>query len=120
MKLMMIMALVALAAVGCGRKEAALRQFDLNAVLKVSVLKSGDVLADGRKVTLGELDSLIATNAQRNGVVWYYRENGKEEPPPQAMQAIKLVVKHKRPISMSSKPDFSDTIDQNGNSVSRK
>ena len=120
MKLMMIMVLVALATVGCGRNEAALRQYDLNAVLKVSVLKTGAILADGRMVTLEELDSLIATNAQRHGVVWYYREAGKEDPPPQAMQAIQLVVKHKRPISMSSKPDFSDTIDQNGNSVPRK
>ena len=120
MKLMIVMVLVALAAVGCGRKEDALRQYDLNAVLKVSVLKTGDVLADGRKVTLEELDSLIATNAQKRGVVWYYREAGQGEPPPQAMQAIQLVVKHKRPISMSGKPDFSDTIGQNGNSVPRQ
>ncbi len=120
MKLMMLVTMVALVAVGCGRKETALKQFDLNAVLKVSVLKSGDILADGRKVALDELDSLIATNAQNNGVVWYYREAGKEEPPPQAMQAIQLVVKHKRPISMSSRPDFSDTIDQDGNSVPRE
>lgn len=119
MKIMAIMILAALGAAGCGQ-QAALKQFDTNAVLKVSVLKSGDVFADGRKVTLAELDLLLAGNAQKKGVVWYYREAGAEEPPPQAGSAIQLVVKHKRPIRMSSKPDFSDALDRNGNSVPRK
>jgi len=30
---------------------------------------------------------------------------------PAAVEVIKLIVKHQVPISMSSKPDFSDTID---------
>ena len=67
-----------------------------------------------------KLGSLLTDNAQKNEVVWYYREAGKEEPPPQAMNVIKLVIEHNRPISLSSKADFSDTIDENGNSAPRK
>ncbi len=93
---------------------------DPNQVLKVSVFKSGEIRADDKTVTLQELDTLLTALDQKNGIVWYYREAGQGEPPPQAMEVIKLVVTHKRPISLSSKPDFSDTIDTNGNSVPRK
>lgn len=94
--------------------------YDVSAVLKVSALKSGDIQADGKPVTLNELDSLLASHASRNGVVWYYRENSRAEPPPQALAALELIMKHKRPFSMSSKADFSDAIDQDGNSQPRE
>lgn len=95
-------------------------KFDDNEILKISVFKSGEIKIDTKVVSLQELDELLTAHAQKNGVVWYYREAGQQEPPPQAMEVLKLVVKHKRPISLSSKPDFSDTIDANGNSVPRK
>ena len=41
----------------------------------------------------------------------YYRENPAQEPPPSAMAAVKLVIKYRLPVSFSSKPDFSDTVD---------
>jgi hypothetical protein len=104
----------------CSKKNDKHMQINENEILKISVLKSGEIYVENKTVTLQELDSLLAANAQKNGVVWYYREAAQGEPPPQAMEAISLVIKHKRPISMSSKPDFSDTIDENGNSKPRK
>lgn len=95
-------------------------QFNENEILKISVFKSGEIYVENKTFTLQELDGLLAANAQKNGAVWYYREAAQGEPPPQAMEAINLVIKHKRPISMSSKPDFSDTIDENGHSKPRK
>jgi hypothetical protein len=95
-------------------------QFNENEILKVSVFKSGEIRAEDKVVSLRQLDALLAANAQQKGVVWYYREGGQGEPTPEAMEVIKLVIKHKRPISMSSKPDFSDTIDEKGNSKPRK
>lgn len=92
---------------------------DTSVALRLSVLKSGKILADGRAVSLQELDRLLAANAQRDGIVWYYREAGQDEPPPEAMEAIQLVVRYRRPISMSSKPDFSDVIDEKGTSHPR-
>jgi hypothetical protein len=95
-------------------------QFNENEILKVSVFKSGEIRADDKVVSLEQIDALLAVNARKNGVVWYYREGGQGEPKPVAMEVIKLIIKHKRPISMSSKPDFSDSIDEKGNSRPRK
>jgi len=113
-------ALLVIAYGGCSKKSDQHMQFNENEILKISVSKSGEICVENKAVSLQELDALLATNAQKNGVVWYYREAAQEEPPPQAMEAINLVIKHKRPISLSSKPDFSDTIDENGNSKPRK
>ena len=119
MKLVPAIGVVLLVAVGCGRGSNLLDQYDATCVLKISVLKSGDIFADGTKVSLQELDSLISANAQKRGVIWYYREAAREEPPAQAMQVMELVVKHKRPIKMSSKPDFSDSVGPSGEPVGR-
>ena len=120
MRLTIVIALLAMSLFGCKGRNDALKQYDLNAVLKITVLKSGEILADGNKVSMDDLESLLATNAEKRGVVWYYREAGQEEPPPQATQVIQLVIKHKRPIRMSSKPDFSDAVDTKGQSTPGK
>ena len=117
MKRIALTVAIALAAVGCRRGDTALRQYDTNAVLRISVFKSGEIRADGGAVSLQDLDSLIASNAQKKGVVWYYREAGQENPSPQAMEVIQLVVKHRRPIRMWSRADFSDAIGRNGKPV---
>lgn len=90
-----------------------------NVILKVSVLQSGKLLADGTEIPLDGLDARLAEIKRRNGAAWYYREGGQAEPPPVAMKVMKLVVKHSFPVSMSSKPDFSDTIDERGMSRPR-
>ena len=97
-----------------------MRETNANVILKVSVLQSGKLLADGTEIPLDGLDARLAQVKSQNGVVWYYREGGQGEPPPVAMEVMKLVVKHSVPVSMSSKPDFSDTIDERGISRPRK
>jgi hypothetical protein len=77
-------------------------------VARVAVLATGDLLLDGRPVTLEALDTALAGFRARQGVVWYYRENAAGEPPPQAMEVISLIIRHQLPISMSQKADFSD------------
>jgi hypothetical protein len=81
---------------------------------KVKVMADGSLFVDGEPATLERLDQRFAELANAHGVVWYYREAGESSPPPIAARVIELVIKHRLPISMSSKPDFSDTIDQNG------
>jgi hypothetical protein len=49
----------------------------------------------------------------------YYRENARSEAGSEAMSVIDLVVKYGLPISLSSKSDFSDYIDANGQSQPR-
>ena len=97
-----------------------MQAFNTNVVLKVSVLQSGKLLANAAEVRLEDLDARLSETKNQNGVVWYYREAGQAEPPPTAMEVMKLIVKYRLPVSMSSKPDFSDTIDEHGNSRLRK
>ncbi len=89
-----------------------MQKVNTDIVLKVSVLQSGKVLANGTEIRLDELDGRLSQIKSQNGVVWYYREGGQGEPPPIAMEVMKLIVKQRLPVSMSSKPDFSDTIDE--------
>ena len=77
-------------------------------------MADGSLFVDDRPVTLKSMDRRFAKLAKANGVVWYYREAGHAPPPPVAAEVIRLVMKHRLPISLSSQPDFSDTIDADG------
>jgi len=83
-------------------------------ILKVSVLVSGAVLLDGEPTSLEELGARLDRLKADQPVVWYYREAAGGEPPPEAMQVMKLVVDKRLPISLCSKPDFSDYVDRKG------
>ncbi len=98
---------------GCGEptKDIGDLGYNESAVLKVSVLDSGTVLADGVPATMKDLDDALTRLDGVNGVVWYYRENAKAEGPAIVSQVLGTIMAHKRPISLSSKPDFSDVVD---------
>jgi hypothetical protein len=66
-------AVAAILSIGCSRGDSEKAKFSENEILKISVLKSGEIQADNKVVSLEVLDSLLAANAQKNGVVWYYR-----------------------------------------------
>lgn len=84
-------------------------------VAKVSVLSTGKVLLNGKPTTLAALNTALGSLAASKGVVWYYREAAEAaEPPAVSMQVIELVIKHRLPISMSTKPDFSDAVGPDG------
>ena len=89
-------------------------------VARVSALTSGKLLLNGSPADLATLDAEFERIKKLGGAVWYYRENPQTEPTPQAMAVIKLVVQYSLPISMSSKPDFTDYIDENGRSQPRE
>ena len=89
-------------------------------VMKISVSAAGQIAANGSDTDLVALEGKLAELSSEHGSVWYYREASGAEPPPQAMEVIELIVKYRLPVSMSAKPDFSDTVDAKGNSVPRK
>jgi hypothetical protein len=89
-------------------------------IARVSALASGQLLLNGQPVNLQALDTALKHLKEEHGVVWYYRQDPNHEPPPQAMDAFGLVVKYQLPISMSTKADFSDVVDANGNSKPRE
>jgi hypothetical protein len=82
--------------------------------LKVSVLANGSLLVEGQPATFDALDAALARAKETNEQVWYYREAARGEPPAAAMQVIQHVAAVKLPISLSSKPDFSDWVDTKG------
>ena len=84
--------------------------------LKISVLADGQVLADGHPVELEELEPILAEFAMGKGTVLYYREDpSQDEPHPNAMAVIQLVIESRLPISFSTEPDFSTIVDGDGN-----
>jgi hypothetical protein len=82
--------------------------------LKVSVLSSGSILLDGTPVGLANLKAALEQADRANDRILYYREDAAAEPPPQTKEVLDLVIANKLPISLSSKPDFSDYADQFG------
>ena len=90
-------------------------------IAKVSVSVSGRVALNGKQMDLKSIEAEFRKLQAAKGAVWYYRENGQtQEPTPQALAVLQLVVKYKLPISMSSKPDYSDYIDDDGHPQPRK
>lgn len=113
--------IVALALVGCSQqKEHQNSSKNTGPHLKISVLQSGRILIDGKESSIDQVEKGLVKLKSEGGSVWYYREAGQKEPPTEAMEIIKLVVENKLPITLSSKPDFSDYIDENGQSHPRE
>jgi biopolymer transport protein ExbD len=88
--------------------------------VEIKVMANGAVLLDDKPVSVEAVDERLAELEKVKGVVWYYREVTGAEPPPVAMEIMKLVVKHGLPITMSTKPDFSDAVDGHGVSQPRR
>ena len=89
-------------------------------ITQVSVLATGQILLDGKEATLSRVSQALERTRAGQGAVWYYREPGSVEPPREAIEVFKLLVESKLPISLSTKADFSDYIDEQGRSQPRK
>lgn len=83
-------------------------------VAKVAVFANGSIELDGKKVSTSALDESLRLHATKSGVVWYHRENPAGQPHPNADVVVQTIIRHRLPVSMSTKPDFSDYVDQNG------
>src|SRR5262245_11912285 len=82
--------------------------------VKIWVSKTGQVDVNGTPSELSALGLMLAALAQKKGVVLYGRDAAEEEPHPNAMQVIQLVVANRLPIRMSTKSDFSDAVGPDG------
>ena len=81
---------------------------------KVAVMANGTVWFNGAAVTLDELKVKLAELKRQQGAVWYYRQASAGEPPDVAIEAVKLVIDNRLPISMSTRPDYSDVVTPDG------
>jgi hypothetical protein len=91
-----------------------------DSALQISLLSSGKILLDGKRASVSKVRKALAKARSEKDAVWYYRESSNGELPSQAIEIVKLVVENRLPISLSSKPDFSDYIDDEGHSRPRK
>ena len=91
--------------------------------LRVAVMKDGAILLDGSKGSKDALERRLRALDKTNGAVWYYREGAEASPTEKQDASVKivldLVARHGRPMSFSSKPDFSDVIDGDGQLLPR-
>jgi len=80
----------------------------------VRVYRSGKITLDGRQVTINEMRKGLSDLKKNNGVVWYFREAGEQEPHPNGPLVVQAIIDNKLPVSMSNKEDFSTVILQDG------
>lgn len=76
-------------------------------------------MVDGVPTSLDSLPALISSIAQRNGMIWYYRENAHTKAPPQFAEIVKLIAQNRVPVRLSTQPDYSDSVGLDGKPVGR-
>jgi biopolymer transport protein ExbD len=93
---------------------------DSRKVLKIAITASGQISADGRPTTLEALSPMLRELAKNKGEVWYYREALEADPHPNAMKVLKAIVDQNLPVRLSTKPDYSNSVDDKGRSIPRQ
>jgi hypothetical protein len=89
-------------------------------IIRISVSNTGRILLDGREVNMCDLRGALEKAQERRETVWFYRQSGGGQPPAEAVEVFQLIVAHQVPVSLSTKPDFSDYLDDRGVSQPRK
>jgi len=96
------------APVSTDNKEEAMEQaqYNLDEVLKIYVNDQGEVISNGEQTSLEELDGQLKALKGNNGVVYYSRGNIAGEPPANAMEVVKLIVKYQLPLKFFTDQTF--------------
>jgi hypothetical protein len=103
-----ISGLVSLLLSGCGKQPTAESPLNPDTpALKVAVLADGRLTVDGKACSIDELRASLEVLRVKHGVIWYYRESGPQK---SAMDVMKVVLGAQLPIRLSSRPDYSDSI----------
>jgi hypothetical protein len=82
--------------------------------LKIAVMADGRITVDGTPTAIDSLRVSLKRLAEQKGAVWYYREAGQGQAPPEAAEVIQAVIENQLPIKLSSRPDYSDAIGPDG------
>jgi hypothetical protein len=83
---------------------------DEGPVGKIAVTAAGVVSFDGAAISLEGLKSKLVDLKKRSGTIWYYREAAGSAPSTQATEVLNLIARSRLPISLSTKPDYSDVV----------
>src|ERR1700722_17920608 len=87
--------------------------------IKVGLLASGEILLDGQPVDLAQLSLRLSQANASEDQVLYYKEDAGVDRSAQSMEIIKLVMKHKLAVSLSTNGDLSDYVDRFGHTHPR-
>jgi hypothetical protein len=79
-------------------------------VMKVAVYADGRIVADGHEIALPAFRRAFAQLSKAHGKVLYYREATESEPHPNATAVIQAIIEARLPVSLSSKPDYSNVV----------
>jgi len=92
--------------------------------LRIRITGDAKIYAGDDLVSLAVLDSLLGALDASKGEVWYYREAGDRQPTGKQdtviTSVLNAVIRHRLPVRLSSKPDFSDVVDAHGQPSSRR
>ena len=91
-----------------------------SACATIWVTSRGEPELNGQPADLPQIEKAFRDLVDKQGVVVYAREAAEGEPHPTAMKVIELVVKHRLPVSMSTKRDFSDVLGPDGRPMPRR
>jgi biopolymer transport protein ExbD len=82
--------------------------------MKIWISKTGSVEVNGRQVEVESVGAMLTEHAQRKGEVLYGRDAAEEDPHPNAMRVLQMVMASGLPIRMSKKRDYSDAVRLDG------
>lgn len=83
-------------------------------------MADGRITVDGAPATIESLRVALKRLAEQKGIVWYYREAGKTEGPPESAEVIRSVIENQLPVRLSTRPDYSDSVGPDGKPISEK
>lgn len=82
------------------------KQADDANVLKVYVEKNGTIFANGTQVTIDELDNQLKQLKEKNGIVWYSRDNLSDDPSREAMAAVNIILQYELSVKFYADKEF--------------
>ncbi|WPV67189.1 MULTISPECIES: hypothetical protein [unclassified Chitinophaga] len=80
-------------------------------VLKVYVEKNGTIFANGTQVTITELDNQLKQLKEKNGIVWYSRDNLSDDPSREAMAAVNEILQYELSVKFFADKEFTKEAD---------
>jgi hypothetical protein len=78
--------------------------------MKIWISKTGSVEINGKQVEVESVGPMLAELAQRKGEVFYGRDAAEEDPHPNGINVLQMVIASRLPVRMSTKRDFSDAV----------
>ena len=79
-------------------------------VLRVYVDSLGTITADGQIITLPDLDNKMQALKNKEGIIYYSRDNPIGDPPKESMQVMDIIVKYKLPVKFFTDKTFTQVV----------